>query len=258
MKLKIIVLFILGTCSSELFAQFIVQRGTLSTSETSVVSVQGNLTILGNVHHRGSLLVYNHLLSNDGLTSSAGSLYLVGSDQHVQLINVSLSTLSIQGGGTKQLTGNMTVLNELSLTEGIIQTNTLPSELILTPSARINGGSDQSYVDGFLYHSGTGEKFYPVGHNGTYAPATLLNIQGDEPTVGLAYFSSPAIEGIPFHWQQRVLRGTYEGSHVELTFTSPNEDYLNYPDGLRVLAAQEGSALYTSLGQSSQIGRAHV
>ncbi|MGB3848599.1 MAG: hypothetical protein WA958_01430 [Tunicatimonas sp.] len=146
------------------------------------------------------------------------------------------------------------MLNRLSLTNGILQPSA-SSQLLIAPSSQITGGSAQSYVDGFLYHQGTGTKFYPVGRNGTYAPATLLNVTGDEPVMGMAYFSSPAIDGTPFHWQVQTLSGTYAGSRAELTFTAPNADYAAYRDEIMVLGAETPGTDFTSLGQSTLSGQ---
>ncbi|MGB3778321.1 MAG: hypothetical protein WA960_08165 [Tunicatimonas sp.] len=208
------------------------------------------ITAHGSMNHQGILQLHNNFSANSTLEASSGSLHLVGSNQRLELPDVTLANLTIKGGGIKQLSGQLTVLQELSLIDGILQANQ-SSPLFITPSAQINGGSTQSYVDGFLYHSGTGSKFYPVGSNGTYAPATLLNVTGTDPTVGIAYFPTTAIDGTPFHWQVQTLGGTYAGARAELTFTAPNADYSSYPDEVMVLGAERSGSGFTSLGQSS-------
>ena len=206
------------------------------------------------MNHQGTLLLQNNFSANSTFEASSGSLHLVGFNQRLQLPDATLANLTIKGGGIKQLSGQLTVLQELSLIDGILQANQ-SSPLLITPSARVSGGSPQSYVDGFLYHQGTGTKFYPVGREGTYAPATLLNVTGEDPVVGMAYFSSPVINGTPFHWQVQTLSGTYRGSRAELTFTAPNADYAAYRDEVMVLGAESPGADFTSLGQSSLSGR---
>ena len=250
MNLKIATTIFFALIGSELYAQLTVHRGTMSINTISVVSVKGNVTLLGTVHHQGTLLIHHNLFGGSTFLSSEGSLHLVGSDQQVWLESASLSSLSIRGGGTKQLSNKLTILKELSLVDGILQPDE-SSQLMLGSSAQLNGGSSTSYVDGFLYHTGTGEKFYPVGKNGTYAPATLLKVTGSNPTVGMAYFPSAPFNGAEFHWQQSVIDGTYDGSPVELTFTNKNADYEAYSHELLVLAAEDHSGRYTALGQSS-------
>lgn len=208
------------------------------------------MTVQGSLSHRGTLLLRNNFWASSTLEASSGSIQLTGTNQRLQLGEASLANLTVNGGGAKQLSGNLTVNNELSLVNGILQTDQA-SPLILSSSAQINGGSPQSYVDGFLYHAGTGSKFYPVGRNGTYAPATLLNVTGTEPTLGVAYFPTTAIDGTPFHWQVQTLSGTYEGARAELTFTAPNVDYASYQNEVMVLGTERPGAAYTSLGQST-------
>ncbi len=202
------------------------------------------------MNHQGNLLLQNNFSASSTLEASSGSIQLTGSNQRLQLSDGTLANLTVRGGGLKQLSGQLTVLQELSLIDGILQANQ-SSPLLITSSARISGGSPQSYVDGFLYHQGTGTKFYPVGRNGTYAPATLLNVTGEDPVVGMAYSPTTAIAGTPFHWQLHTLSGTYQGARAELTFTAPNADYAAYRDEVMVLGAERSGSAYTALGQSS-------
>ncbi len=214
------------------------------------MSVWGDMVIQGSVRHQGKLALYHGLSANHTFEATSGSLQLAGLDQLIRVDNTSLSSISVNGGGTKQLKGRLIVGSKLSLLEGILQTDE-SSQLTLAPSAQIQGGSANAYVDGFLYHSGTGKKFYPVGKNGAYAPATLLNVTGDAPTVGVAYFPTSAIAGPEFHWHQRAINGTYGGSTAQLTFSTGNADYQKYSPELVVLAADENTDAYTVLGQSS-------
>ena len=251
MKNLPLIILSLSLSVSNAQAQCTVQQGKLSTSAASTMSVRGDMVVQGNVSHQGTLLLHHNLWVGSAFEATSGSLHLVGSDQRIQTDKVSLANLSVNGGGTKQFAGNLNVQRDLSLSDGVLQTEPA-AQLTLAPSAQIRGGSAQSYVDGFLYHSGTGEKFYPVGRSGTYAPATLLNVTGDNPTVGMAYFPSSKIAGTEFHWQQLVIDGTYEGSAAELTFTSKNEDYQTYSDELVVMATtDENPDAYTALGQAS-------
>ena len=231
-------------------AQYIVRQGKLSTSSTSVMSVRGDMEIQGTANHQGTMLLHNNLRLPQPTLQTPGTIRLVGTNQQVHANDLSLGNLSIEGGGTKQLRGAIVLQNELSLVDGVLQTNE-SSQLILTSDAQVEGGSSDSYVNGFLYHSGTGEKFYPIGNSGIYAPVTLLNVTGDNPTVGVAYFPTSAIAGPEFHWQQRVINGTYDGSAAQLTFMSDHADYRDYSPELVILSAEERSDQYTVLGQSS-------
>ncbi len=234
---------------SDINAQVLVHQGRLSISSSSTVSVKGDMIVQGELDHQGTLILQNNLSAGVTLEAPSGSLHLAGNNQRIQLQDASIASLTVSGGGTKQLLGSLIINSELSLVNGILKTNQ-STPLLLNTSAQITGGSPQSYVDGALYHTGTGTKFYPVGSNGTYAPATLLNVTGTNPTVGVAYFPTPAIDGTPFHWQVQTLRGTYTGARAELTFTPPNADYTTYRDEVMVLGAERPGADFRSLGQS--------
>ena len=244
----VVLLFLCISTSAQ--SQCVIRRGTLSTSSGSTVSVKGDVTVQGSMNNQGTILLQNNLSVGSALESPSGSLHLMGTNQQIQLNNTSFANLIVSGGGTKQLLGQLTVLEDFALIDGTLQTNQT-STLLLAASAQVSGGSAQSYVDGFLYHTGTGTKFYPVGSNGTYAPATLLNITGNNPTVGVAYEPTTAIDGTPFHWQVETLSGTYSGAQAELSFTAPNADYVAYRDEVMVLAAERPGSAYASLGQSS-------
>jgi hypothetical protein len=234
----------------KLNAQLVVQQGAMSINSNSVISIDANAAITGKVVNKGTVNLHRNFLTSTSFLSSSGTVNLVGSNQSIQTDVVSVGILAVKGGGTKRISGRLAIQNALAFSNGIVQVDR-SSFLTLSPSAQVTGGSPQSYVDGFLYHAGTGSKFYPVGRNGTYAPATLLNVTGNDPVVGLAYFPSPAIDGTPFHWQQQTLSGTYQGSRAELTFTAPNADYAAYRDEVLVLAAERSGADFTSLGQST-------
>ena len=247
MKKATFIILSLWTINTQ--AQYTVRRGILSTSPASVTSVQGDLVVRGDVVHRGVMMLYDNLTTDGVFEASSGSLWLVGLDQRIQT-DASFGHLTVRGGGAKQIKGNLEVLNKLQLSSGILQTQEA-DRLIVAATATITEGSPASHIDGFLYHTGTGEKFYPIGKDGTYAPATLIDITGDDPTVGMAYFPSAKLSGTEFHWQQSVIDGTYDGSAAELTFISENSDYRKYSDELVVLAGSDGSSGYVSLGQSS-------
>ena len=100
------------------------------------------------------------------------------------------------------------------------------------------GGSDQSYVDGTLYHQGTGNKYYPVGTRENYRPAELLNISGTDPVVGVAVVEPNSDPIIPLqlltvsdtrYWQLSQLSGTYGGSQIRLKL-GPDENLITEAD----------------------------
>ncbi len=230
------------------YAQLAITKGLLSTNSMAEITIQGDLSNTGSVTHRGRLAVSGNFVNRQRFFEDGSSLLLNGETQTIETIDQSMGTLIVNGSGQKRLIGNLSIQNSLQLEQGIVAPEGI---LQLAATATVNGGSSTSYVDGFLYHQGTGTKFYPVGREGTYAPATLLNVTGTDPVVGIAYFSTAAIDGTPFHWQVQPLSGTYRGSRAELTFSAPNADYAAYRDEVMVLGAERSGANFTSLGQST-------
>jgi hypothetical protein len=85
-----------------------------------------------------------------------------------------VSSLSINNGGIKDLTGNWEVTSALELTDGILRVGS-GSKLVYSGTTNLSG-SAQSYVDGFLFlnNTATDRRFvYPVGISGNYLPVTL-------------------------------------------------------------------------------------
>ena len=234
--------------SSWVCAQMVVQQGSLVTNPTARMAVKSSLLNNGHVSHRGTLSVSGNFINRQHFFEDGSTLRLDGQDQAIETIDQAIGTLVTAGNGPKKIIGNLSVQQTLQFEQGVV----VPEGILTVASAAsIAGGSSTSYVDGFLYHAGTGQKFYPVGKDGTYAPATLLNVTGNNPTVGIAYFPSAKLNGTEFHWQQSVINGTYDGSAAELTFTSDHPDYREYSNELLVLGGEDGSSQYTVLGQSS-------
>lgn len=242
-------ILLVGNLVQHTQAQMIIKQGVFSGNPAARTTVTGNVTNEGSSSYHGQLAVSGNFTNHRSFFSNEGRLLLNSeADQTIRTIDQTISSLTVAGSGRKKIIGNITIENGLRLEQGVIYTEGV---LSLTETASIFGGSAASHVDGFLYHKGTGEKFYPVGKEGIYAPATLLNVTGDNPTVGVAYFPTSAIAGPDFHWQQRVADGTYDGSATQLTFTSDHTDYHDYSPELVVLSAEAQSDQYTVLGQSA-------
>ena len=232
-------------------AQWVVRSGQVHTNEASLVVVDADLINQATFSQSGQLRLTGDL-RNEGegnFETTKSTISLIGQDQNIALKKGNVEMLTIEGGGIKSIQGDWLV-NSLALSNGVLRTQP-NATFVLSSQVSITGGSAASYVEGFLYHTGTGRKVYPLGANGTYAPATLLNVQGIEPIVGLTYTSGVANPfGTDFHWEQRVLSGTYRGSEVELTFESDNNDFQLYSENVVVIAAETNFGNETSLGQN--------
>lgn len=241
-KIEILIGFLIITSSLE--AQVTVSQGVVSIkNSTAQVSVNTTFTNRDKVVQQGELAVEGDVLNYADYQADEGILKLIGPDQLVYSDTQLLGEIHIANGHTKTLEGNFQVQQKLILEDGILSVPN-KSQLTLLEDAVISQGNQDSYVDGGLYHQGTGAKFYPVGNQNEYAPVTLDNIRGDAPKVGMRY---DPISGQP-RWFQHLAEGTYEGSTVTFSFSSNNPDYFSYADQLTVMAGSDEDQATTSIG----------
>ncbi|WP_211320179.1 T9SS type A sorting domain-containing protein [Hymenobacter nivis] len=105
-----------------------------------------------------TLFIYgNYQDINAGLKPIKGTLYLFGQDQVIDASTL-IDNVVIDGGGTKSLTGALTIQNSITFSgkKGILVTRTENADLycvILQPTARIVGESEDGYVLGELRSS---------------------------------------------------------------------------------------------------------
>ena len=206
-------------------AQFSVTKGNLYIKENSVVTMQGDLYNTGHIVQEGTLALNGNWKNRSTYHSQQGTIILTGaSQQDFDHNNQKVHNLFLVNGGNVRLLSNLEINGKLKLEKGII-TPKPGVQLVLTESASIEGGSADAYVDGSLYHTGPGNKFYPIGKNGQYAPVTLTQIAGNDPVVGLEFHdtgltSSPddVLQwlGNGFFWQLTHLSGDFEGSPIIL------------------------------------------
>lgn len=230
-------------------AQLTVASGVvILSSPATQVSINTTLNIKGSLLHQGTLSVTGDLLNQGAYQAEEGTLQLAGEDQQLTSRELTLGELQITNGHRKTLRGAFEVKNKLVLENGQLLVPR-ESQLILGEQAFVQNSSSNSYIQGFLYHRGTGEKFFPVGNESEYAPITLHRIEGDEPVVGVKY--DPA--STQPYWNQRLLEGSYLGSMVTLSFLSQHPDYFYYPEQLEVQASTEQGGEAISLSAKSSI-----
>jgi hypothetical protein len=75
-------------------------------------------------------------------------------------------------GGALSIDAKVNVLVNLSLTKGNIQVQPT-ANFGLSTSATVSGGSDSSYVEGFMSKQGTAAFTFPTGRNGHYKPIII-------------------------------------------------------------------------------------
>jgi len=171
---------------------------------------------------------------------------------------VTYSNLKISGSGTKTLGGATTVTGVLTLTNGILSTNT--TNLLSatnTSTAAIVGGSTTSYINGPINWTlpaglGSGSNYiFPVG-NITYLPFTLANpttgsgvvtaqVQAFDANSGGTTNSTLASISTTEYWSLATV-GNFTNSSVSLT----RQTAITPNDGIATCATVGG--VYTYIG----------
>lgn len=163
----------------------------------------------------GGVFATNHSITNAGSVSCVNESLITLSGQGT-LTGV-FNVVSLKHTGEHDLDGSLDISNQLTLDGGIIT----PKEnayLSLALSASVVS-HNQGFINGPLYQQGTGEKFYPLGKNGTYTPVVLTKVQGDEDViVGIEAFNKSldigeSVQG--WYWEIQP-NGNFKGSLVQL------------------------------------------
>jgi len=89
-----------------------------------------------------------------------------------------ISSIQVSETGVKTFSGNWEVSDQLVLTDGILKIAN-GSKLIYAGSSALTGQSS-SFIDGFLYHRGSGRMYFPIGSGTQYSPAVLENPEQGE------------------------------------------------------------------------------
>jgi hypothetical protein len=221
------------------------------------ITVNGSLTNTGTVENNGVVEVSGNY-NNQQTYTGPGKLVLTGNSvQTITTNNEPVNTLKIEGNGS------VVVKNDLYIKDSLVLVNVVITpdpgvKIILDANAKIGGGSEDAHINGMLYQQGSGQKFYPVGKNGVYAPLTIDNLSGTDPVVGIE-LSNPnpnqkndlSMENVSRYkmWSIEVLSGTFDGSTITLAFDESD----SIVDLEKVLVAEADSltGYFKSAGKSS-------
>lgn len=222
--LPILLLFVIGPVNAQLLIN--TQGQTITLTDSAILTVPASIENLGTIENRGGFVYVSKDWTNTNGVYNAGTGHFIFNGTGVQTINHAdqdFYVLSIEGGGNKIVTSDITVLDSLMLANGIVDLST--NTMILTAEAKVAGGSVNSYIQGAMERTGNGDLFYPIGKNGTYAPAELLDVQGSNPRLRLEVFETnplgiadsglTAVSGLRY-WKRTTVSGTFEKSKVKL------------------------------------------
>lgn len=238
---------------------------TLSIGNNTVLYVADSVVNNGTIINNGDIQVAGFWLNNGTYEPGQGQLTLTSSLQQVINHNdQSFTRLQIEGGGEKIFGADINIINELILSNGNL-VSASGSKLVIEDGAVISGGSDNSYIDGPIYHVGTGYKYFPVGSGNIFLPLELVNVTGTSPTVGVLLTlpnSNSNVQGDLVavsnqqYWQLDVIGGSFTGSEVILPVR--DETFLDVIDHAVVAQAPSLTDPFTSLGASALTGDVSV
>jgi len=229
MKKNIITAFLWLLLVMQSMAQSFYNNGSIvSISSNTIFSVKDSLENNGTLTNNGSMVMGGVWLNLGTYTGTGEITFNSPAGSGPQIINhnnQSFSKLTISGGGEKLILADMTIVGELILTDGVITTDN-DSKVIFQQGAIITGGSDQSHINGPVYHQGTGDKLFPVGNGTQYLPVEILGItESSEVGINLVEFTTP--QSFDFnselssvsekrYWEVDVVSGSLTGTKLSL------------------------------------------
>jgi gliding motility-associated-like protein len=234
---------------------------TLSVGNNTVLYVGDSVVNNGTIINNGDIQVAGFWLNNGTYEPGQGQLTLTSSSPQVINHNdQSFTRLKIEGGGEKIFGADIYIVNELVLSNGNL-VSASGSKLVIEDGAVISGGSDNSYIDGPIYHVGTGSKYFPVGSGNVFLPLELVNVTGTSPTVGVLLTLPNTNLGVQGnleavsarqYWQLDVIAGSFAGSQVVLPLR--DETFLDIIDQAVVAQSPSLGEPFMNLGASARTG----
>ncbi|MEO8471614.1 MAG: gliding motility-associated C-terminal domain-containing protein [Chryseolinea sp.] len=237
-------------------SQGITNQTTMYVADGVEVHLDGFLNNSGFIQNQGNILLSGQWL-NSNVYQGLGTITLEGATlQQFDNNGSAVYNLVVSGGGSKKITGTITVSKSLSLKEGIVMVSS-NDKFILEDGLILMGGSVDSYIDGALDHVGSGYKFFPIGKNGGYYPAELLEITGANVTTAMEVFDNSSKLTLPsnyklfsnVYWQRTPRAGTFLNSPLSLGYSIPD----GYTDShkLDILQADNNTSTFSPLGEIS-------
>lgn len=242
-------------------AQFVNKGKIITISDGSVMTIQADAVNEGAIRNGGTIYLSGDWTNINSYLSQNGKFVLNGTS--VQTIDHNGQTfyiLELDGGGTKIFSSGASVVNELILISGVAEiANT--RTFLLREDATVTGGSDNSYIDGKIFLSGTGDLLFPVGKNGNYAPIELLDVTGNNPVTGMEVFEPNPTSTPGFgvsevssvrYWQRTLATGTFNDAQVKISLN--NESQITNINKSVVAESNAVGGEFESLGQQFNSG----
>lgn len=268
MKLQTTVLLLILSAAGNgyiTYAQSFYNNGsTVSILDGTIFSVKDSLVNTGTFVNNGNLVIGGTWLNNGQYTPGAGEITFNSTSattpQIINHNNQSFSKLSITGGGKKLILADMTIEDEIILTDGVIEAQN-NAHVIINPTASITGGSDQSHINATVYQHGSGDKLFPLGNGSRYLPVSVSGIEDPSAVIGITGIEleggilpkAPSLDAIS---DKRYWQIDAPGGILNSRITLPlRDEVLQGSEGNIVVAeSQDLTFDFISAGQSAFAG----
>jgi hypothetical protein len=183
-----------------------------------------NMENKGKIYNNGSIYLAADW-TNSNFYDSTGTFVLNG--QNLQSVNHNgqdFNILIMDGPGEKVLNSDANIISELSLKNGILTVGS-GNYLVLKQNAISTNSSSSSFVNGPIFNTGTGYKFFPIGKDNQYSPAELDSV-ANYSIVGLEMFT-PNLKldaeldltvSDDRYYQQTFIQGSSTNSKIAISF----------------------------------------
>lgn len=235
--------------------------GTIVTISAGTPFTIGNaLTNDGTLVNNGSILIGGQWVNNGTYTPGTGAITF-NSTAPVQVINhnaQAFNTLTISGGGVKQFLADITINDELILTDGILESSN-NAKISFGATSTFSGGSDASHIKGTVQRSGQDDLIFPIGNGTNYLPVELINAgAGTNASFTLHEISNEVLTrgnsltavSDQRYWELSLQGGNLTQSKIKLP---ANKEVFTNLDGV-VVAGSAALGPYESLGSSGFTG----
>jgi len=210
------------------------------------INVAGNISNQSTIENDGSIDLMGNF-DNQNTCTSRGHIFLSGKDQTFYHKNTSISNLSVNGGGSKKMTSDVTIEKKLELNEGYISPSS-GTKFLMKDGSETSDGNAYSFVDGMLYWEGAKTHYYPIGKNDIFTPVEFQDIEGDNLTLGMEVINPADVEMTESKLTVNMVKSRYFKTDVAAgTFT---QGYLALPyfgsdnldPGMKIGVAQAAEA----------------
>ncbi|MBK8808402.1 MAG: hypothetical protein IPO21_17945 [Bacteroidales bacterium] len=255
--IKYIILFSILFSTEIVVAQlFVASNANITITPDASFCIKGNASNNGLIQNSGAIFL-NGDWENSGIYNPTGTMVLNGKNQQINH-NAAFYNLTIDSGGNKTFLSNTSITNMLLLENGFVIPNA-NTHFLIDNLGRTSAGSDISYVNGTLYNSGTGNKYFPIGNSQGFYPAELLSVTGSSPIIGFSVKPNTSIVmGSDLsritsvmnthYWQKEILAGDYEGGYLALPIMT--DDYLYDSLLVEVMQATQLESNFVDIGNN--------